>query len=385
MRPHALALLVTGLAACSSTSKEVTGGTGAGSSHGAGGATADGGSSTSTGTGGASPRGLDYMVGVKCGLDTTCPAKVESWLGRPVDVVGATITTTAWINTATFTQTTGQSPLLECSFPLLSIFDESNDLNDMAQAASGAYDAAYTAMAQALAAWPNPLLSVRIGWELNGTWYPWSNGVGTHATYATYVAAFKRAAAIVKRYNPHALVQWCVAWGQPSSGQPSAVEAEVMNYWPGAYDAATNPGGVDVISMDFYQANVSHYNNGGKQSTWAMVQSDTAFTAINLDWMTTFAQQMGVKIALSEYAAGDDASMGDGSGPGLDDGAWTASSIQWMNSQPPGFFLWTDWSDDAPADDIVTQGANPAEQAAWVSAWGKTHFSGAWWGGAAPY
>jgi hypothetical protein len=158
-----------------------------------------------------------------------------------------------------------------------------------------------------------------------------------------------------------------------------------MQYWPGAYDAARVGRGVDVISMDFYQANISHYNNGGKQSTWEMVQSDEAFTAINLDWMTAFAKQQGVKVALSEYAAGAPTSGGAGSGPGLDDGAWTASSIAWMNSLPPGFFLWTDWSDDAPADDIVTTGANPAEQAAWVSAWSKTHFSGTWWKGPAPY
>jgi hypothetical protein len=189
------------------------------------------------------------MVGIKCGLDAICPDKVESWLGRPVDVAGATITTTAWLNSATFTQSSGHVPLLECSFPLLSIFGESNGLNDMAAAASGGYDATYTFMAKALAAWQNPLLSVRIGWEFNGDWYPWSNGVGKNATYANYVAAFKRAAAIVKQYNPHALVQWCVAWGQPASGPATSWEGQVMQYWPGVYDASTNPGGVDVVPV----------------------------------------------------------------------------------------------------------------------------------------
>src|SRR5262249_54719758 len=161
--------------------------------------------------------------------------------------------------------------------------------------------------------------------------------------------------AIVRQYNPHVLVQWCVAWGQPGSGTPST---EVMMYWPGAYDEKNNPGGVDVISMDFYQANISQYNNGGKTSTWAMARSDTAFTTMNLDWMTTFAQQQGVKVALSEFAAGKPTSKGAGSGPGLDDGAWAAASIAWMNSLPPGLFLWANWSDDAPADDLETPGAN---------------------------
>jgi hypothetical protein len=318
--------------------------------------------------GGVDQRGLPYMVGIKTNGDPMGPAKVEGWLGRPLDVAGTTITTTSYIGSGTYQNASGYYPLLEVSFPLLSIFNENNDLNDLGQAASGAYDDTYDAMAQALASWKNPLLSARIGWEFNGNWYAWSNGVGTNATYANYVSAFQHAAQAIRKSNPHVLIQWCVAWGQPD---PSP-------YWPGAYDASTNPGGVDVVSMDFYQANISQYNNGGKQSSWAMAQSSGT---INLDWMTTFAKAKGVKIALSEYGAGSPKSAGEGSGTGLDDGTWTAASIQWMNAQPAGFFLWTDWSDDEPADDIVTAGANPAEQAAWVSAWSGTHFAGTWWTG----
>jgi hypothetical protein len=328
-------------------------------------ATADHASDASDG--GLAAGGLPYMVGIKTNGVPMGPAEIQAWLGRPLDVAGTTITTTSYIGSGSpYLNEGGAHPLLEVSFPLLSIFGESNDLDDMAQAASGAYDSTYEAMSQALAAWPNTLLSARIGWEFNGNWYAWSNGVGTNATYANYVAAFQHAAQAIRKYNPHALIQWCVAWGQP----------DPTPYWPGVYDATTNPGGIDVISMDFYQANISQYNNGGVTSTWAMAQSSGT---INLDWMTSYAMAKGVKIALSEYAAGAPSSKGEGSGPGLDDGMWTAASIAWINAQPPGFFLWTDWSDDAPADDIVTAGANPAEQAAWKTAWSGTHFSGTWW------
>jgi hypothetical protein len=93
---------------------------------------------------------------------------------------------------------------------------------------------------------------------------------------------------------------------------------------------------------------------------------------INLDWMTTYATQKGVKIALSEFGAGSPSSGGEGSGPGLNDGTWTAASIAWINAQPAGFVLWTLWSDDAPADEIVTSGANPAEQTAWATRLGAS-------------
>ncbi len=323
---------------------------------------------------------LAYMVGIKTNGVPTGPAKVEGWLGRPIDVAGTTITTTSYIGSGTpYTTASGAYPLLEVSFPLLSIFGESNALDDMAKAAAGDYDATYTQMAAALAGWKNPLLSVRIGWELNGNWYAWSNGVGTNATYANYVAAFKRAAAIVRAANPHVLIQWCIAWGQP----------DPTPYWPGAYDASNNLGGVDVVSMDFYQANISQYNDVGKTSTWAMAQSGADAGAqgagpVVLDWMVGFAQQNKVKLALSEYGAGNSKSGGIGSGPGLDDGTWTAASIAWMNGLPPGLLLWTNWSDDGPADDIVTSGANPAEQAAWIAAWKGTHYGASWWKGPAP-
>ncbi len=316
------------------------------------------------------------MVGIKTNGVAKGPAEVEAWLGRPLDVAGTTINTEGYIGSGSaYTTASGAYPLLEVSFPLLSIFGEANALDDMAMAASGGYDAAYTTMAESLASAKNPLLSTRIGWELNGNWYKWSNGVGTNATVANYVAAFKRAAAIVKAKNPHVLIQWCVAWGQP----------DPTPYWPGAYDAVSNPGGVDVVSIDFYQANISQYNDPGKTSTWAMAQSGTGAVGtgpIVLDWLVTFAQAQHVKLALSEYGAGSPTSKGIGSGPGLDDGTWTTDSIAWMNSLPAGLFLWANWSDDEPADDIVTSGANPMEQAAWVSAWKGTQFGGTWWTGA---
>jgi len=137
--------------------------------------------------------------------------------------------------------------------------------------------------------------------------------------------------------------------------------------------------------MDFYQANISHYNDDGGTSTWAMAQSGTSSSGpIVLDWMITFAKKESVKVALSEYGAGAPSSKGLGSGPGLDDGAWTQASIAWMTGLPAGLFLWSNWSDDEPADDIVTMGANPAEQAAWTAAWRGTRFGGTWWKGATP-
>lgn len=158
----------------------------------------------------------------------------------------------------------------------------------------------------------------------------------------------------------------------------------MLKYWPGKYDVVSNPGGVDVVSMDIYQANVSYWYNHGNPATWEQVQSDTSLTTIDLDWVTAFATREGLKVALSEYGAGAPESKGANSGHGLDDGVFTAGAIAWINSLPPALFLWSSWSDNDPADDIVTPGANPAEQQAWITAWRNTQFTGAWWNTSTP-
>ena len=75
-------------------------------------------------------------------------------------------------------------------------WDSNQSLQDMSAAASGAYDAVYTQMAKSIAASGAPPVSVRIGHEMNGNWYPWSATDGnTHnATTANYIATFQRIA-----------------------------------------------------------------------------------------------------------------------------------------------------------------------------------------------
>jgi hypothetical protein len=315
----------------------------------------------------AAVQGIPYMIGYKVGNQTSAPATVESWLGRSMDVVGNSMTTVSYIAPGPYKTASGKLTLLQIDFPILSIFGEPNPLSDMAVAASGGYDPDYSNMAIALSKWDNPILSVSIGSQFNGGDYPWSSGVGTNATAANYVAAFQRIAVIIRRNNPAALIQWSMAWGG----------ADPTPYWPGKYDADTNPGGVDVISTVFYEGILG---KTGK-ADWATIQSGGG---IDLDWMVSYARQQGVKIALSEYAAGAAASGGEGTGTGLDDGAWVASSIAWMNAQPAGFFLWEEWSGYPAADDLITPGADPNEEAQWIAAWRDTRFTGTWWKGTPP-
>jgi hypothetical protein len=64
------------------------------------------------------PPPLPYMIGIKTDGVPTGPAKVETWLGRPLDVAGTTINTTGYIGSGTrYTTVSGAHPLLEDEEP----------------------------------------------------------------------------------------------------------------------------------------------------------------------------------------------------------------------------------------------------------------------------
>ena len=254
----------------------------------------------------------------------------------------------------------------------------------MALAANGSYNAQYRVMLTNLFQTPAPIVAIRPGWEgPGGNWYPWSVGSGgTNATYANYINAFKNIAIIAKSINPNVLIDFCGAWGYGS---------DILNYWPGAYDATNNPGGADIISLDVYGGNVD-VNNGGNHAPWAAAQSFTGLArpsgSWSLDTMVAFAKQQGVKVGMGEYGPGTAAmsaafSGGEGSGIGSNDGNWAQDCITWINSLG-SLFAYTVWSPWPPADDLLAPDTDPAEQTVWKTMWGQTHFQrslGNWYHG----
>lgn len=338
------------------------------------------------GNGPPSTTKIPYFVGVKLGFNlNSAVSAVETWFGRKIDGIGQTVLiTTQFISSGNFPGLNNTLPFVNFQFPLLSNWnggDSSSAYEDLAAAAAGSYNSQYQLMANAMKNFGNPTtFAVRIGWEMNASGhYPWQIGGpgGVNQSYANYIGAFRQAAQIIKATIPNVLIEFCANYGS-NAADP---------FWPGLYNASTNPGGADVVSVDFYQANVTQYYTGGVQATWAQTLTGNNGAVPGIQYYQNFAQAQGAKFAWAEWGAGSPSSKGAYSGAGLNDGAWTTGAIAYINSLPAGFFLWTLWGNDPPADDIVTAGANPAEQAAWINAWQKTIFGGTgstWWKGALP-
>jgi len=291
---------------------------------------------------GTAPTPIPYKIGYITKDTPQDALTIAGWLGRNLDVLGTTITMSAWWPQSGYPK----NVKISAAVPMLSISGwDTLNAYDMAKAASGDYDNYYKAIATSLAKGPAPIESVRFGWEMNGNWYPWSVGGpgGYNATHAHYIATFQRMTNIFRSIIPGVKIEYCTNFAY--NPVYSNVSGTPLDYWPGKQY-------VDIISMDFYQS-----NDGGE---WANTQSKGTY---NLDWLVSFAKQQGIKVGLSEWGAAHD------------DGSFITSGAKWMNSLG-NLFVYHMYSSYAPADQVVKPGQNPNEQAAWIQAWRNTIYEG---------
>ncbi len=317
---------------------------------------------------------LSYMLGNAGGGESDGDiASFEGAFGRPLDVISDTLSVDAF-QYGPFHSSNGRAVGKVFGVEMLSeSFDGNQNLTDLQQAASGAYDAVYTNMAKAMASFGDPPVSVRIGNDVNGNWKPWSTYAGnTHnATPAAYVATFKRMAKIFRQYSPTTLVEWSLSLAPQGMLWPGT-STTPPDYWVGKYDPVSNPGGADVVSMSFFEAKAgSNFDSDIRASPWG------------LDWLASFAAQNGVKIALSDVATGVSNSPGANQGcPCSNDAAMMQHLVDWIASLPAGQFTHLVFAPWAPADDLLAPG-NEAILAVWTKSWGSSYFAGSWWRGPA--
>ncbi|MHB8286706.1 MAG: glycoside hydrolase family 26 protein [Caulobacteraceae bacterium] len=122
-----------------------------------------------------------------------------------------------------------------------------------AQIGTGKADAFFTAMGASLVSHGFPNAYVRLGWEMNGSWYPWG-GLG-----ATYVTAFNKAAVDLKKGCPNCKIIWNPVSGgnAPSSEFPGVSNIDVIG--DDEYASSWNSGGVTVEPGLFGTATTGDY------------------------------------------------------------------------------------------------------------------------------
>jgi len=178
----------------------------------------------------------------------------------------------------------------------------------LAEGAAGAYDAIFIMTARALIQNGHADAVIRIGWEFNGDWMPWT---AMHDP-GSYKAYFRRIVGIMRDAPGQKFkFEWC-----PNHGRKAM---DPTHAWPG--DDV-----VDIIGMDVY-AETWGVENKSPQERF-QYYLDQPF---GLKWHRDFARQHGKPISYPEWGAG---TRPDGHGVG-DDPVFIEGMADWFKEAEP--------------------------------------------------
>ena len=210
----------------------------------------------------------------------------------------------------------------------------------LAEGATGAYNQYFTILAQTLVKDGAANAILRLGWEFNGTWYPWSVANNTDAQN---FAAFWRQ--IVKTMRAVPGQQFKFLWN-PNGGGSSSWNLELA--YPGsAY--------VDYIGTDVYDG---YWGSPfTPQASWNSAVTQTW----GLNWLATFAAAEGRPIAIPEWSVDF---RDDGFGLG-DDPNFINQFSNWIAANNVAFTCIFSYNDTAGGqDNDITGGRFPNALAA---------------------
>ncbi len=284
---------------------------------------------------------LYVYEGAGCTAVANLP-RVQAFLGRPVDGV---------IDFNDYTQTRanaalnadwdlgcwqGQAPNIAYAIGLA--FSDTTT----AQVAAGVADAQYAHMAASLVSHGFPHAYVRLGWEMNGGWYPWGQ------KGATFAAAFNHVAPIIKAGCPGCTLVFNPAMdADPSSEAPGSTNIGAM--------------GLDVYATSWIGA----------------VQTEPALWTANLTgWQgvgTAGAPYTTLPVVIPEFGVGSEA---DGHGAcaattatACDDGVYMADAL--ADFEKIGAVFVGYWDQNNAYNSQISAGARPHEALAFVKVFGS--------------
>ncbi|MGA2473526.1 MAG: glycosyl hydrolase [Acidimicrobiales bacterium] len=201
----------------------------------------------------------------------------------------------------------GSGYTLSLGVPMIPDNSSGTAVGTLAQGATGAYNSYFVTLAQTLVAGGASHAYLRIGWEFDGSWFPWSaTSSGAEASYASYFQQIVTA----MRSVPGEAFQF--VWN-PDAGAFTESGYSVQAAYPGnAY--------VNVIGLDAYD------------QTWATLQTPAnAWSSTLLPALTAaqkFASSLGKPLALPEWGV---IIRSDGHGLG-DDPYYINHMISWMET-----------------------------------------------------
>ncbi len=144
------------------------------------------------------------------------------------------------------------------------------------EVAGGAHDADFEMAAKSIAA-SQPGSVVRIGWEMNGDWFPWAAG----GVEADYIAAYRRVVSIFRKASTRFTFAWCPNAGRLNSSPETAYPGDDV---------------VDTIGVDIYAAP----SDAAPPEAWKR-RFEGPF---GLRWLEDFAARHSKPMHIGEWGVG---------------------------------------------------------------------------------
>ncbi|WP_462189293.1 MULTISPECIES: glycoside hydrolase family 26 protein [unclassified Frankia] len=295
------------------------------------------------GGGGSVPGG---MSGVAAGTMTQVRAW-ESFRGSPVNVVLTFTDRSSW---QTMTNPwLGSGPEKFSTFAGTWIISQPfypTGGGDMNSCASGAYNGHWADFGRWLVAKGRPASIIRLAWEFNGDWFPWSVSK-TNPT--TWVNCFRQVVSAIRSTDPQARIDW-------------TLNAHSSGAW------AVYPGDqyVDIIGIDSYDQ-------------WPASTDDAAFASqchaeTGLCSTIAFARQHGKQFSVPEWGlvGKSDTGAGRAGRAGGDNPVYIRNMYQTFAANRDILAYETYFNDSEPGNvhsSLVNPTEHPAGAATYASLW----------------
>jgi len=231
------------------------------------------------------------------------------------------------------------APSTQCS-PNASAFDS---------VASGADDNYYATLAQNLVAAGFGSSYIRLGWEFQGGWFPWS--ICNSDGQKDFVAAFRN---IVTSMRSVSGANFQFIWNPDDSANTSC-SGQLEDYYPG-------DNYVNMVALDVYDMNggndsdsarwsdlVNGVNAGGWTATAPEAINGQSFEGYGLNWLVAFANEHGKEIGLPEWGLWS--SSNDGGG---DDPYFINQMASWIKTYATGPTIFWNYDDGATDGTMLT-------------------------------
>jgi hypothetical protein len=268
------------------------------------------------------------------------PARIagwEAWVGHPAYRVLDSFDRTSWsamTDPWAANQWRGSGYQVVYSLPMLPLSGAS-----LSEAAKGTYNDYFKRIAQNLINAGQPSAVLRLGWEMNGSWYPWS--IGQPNGTADYVAAWRQIVGAMRSVPGAAFsFDWCVDRG---GSWVNGAQLDPAQAYPGDQY-------VDYIGMDVYD----HDWSPGYQDPiqrWQHIRDEP----YGLAWHRDFAAAHGKPMTFPEWGLSE---RSDGHGGG-DDPYFVERMADWISQSDVAYQMYFEYDEGTAAFHTLMSGRFP--------------------------